>query len=85
MAFHVRDSETDLVVRKLARKTGLSMTDAIRIAASEKLATIEKAEAQRDDRPFLERIKDIQDRVASYPKTGKKADKAFYDWLSGGE
>ena len=34
---------------------------------------------------MLERIRDIQERVAAYPKTGLKADKAFYDWLSGDE
>jgi len=26
---------------------------------------------------------DIHERMAKYPKTGLKADKAFYDWLSG--
>ena len=34
---------------------------------------------------MIERIRDIQERVAAYPKTGFKADKAFYDWLSGDE
>jgi antitoxin VapB len=32
-----------------------------------------------------ERIKDIQDRVAARGKTGLKADKEFFDWLSGDE
>jgi antitoxin VapB len=30
----------------------------------------------------MERIKDITDEVASWPKTGLKADKAFYDSLN---
>jgi antitoxin VapB len=30
-------------------------------------------------------VAEIQARLAEYPKTGLKADKAFYDWLSGDE
>lgn len=81
MPFHIRDPETDQVVRELARKTGLTMTDAVKVAVSEKLARVEHDEAGRDKRPFLERIKDIQDRIAARGSTGLKADKAFYDSL----
>jgi antitoxin VapB len=82
MAFHIRDPETDASVRKLARKTGLSMTEAVRIAADEKLARIEQAEAQAaDQRPLRERVRDIHERVAARGRTGLKADKAFYDSL----
>ncbi len=81
MAFHIRDPETDATVRKLARKTGLTMTAAVRLAADEKLARIEQIEEQVDKRPFRERIRDIQERVAARGKTGLKADKAFYDSL----
>jgi antitoxin VapB len=82
MAFHVRDSETDQVVRTLARKTGMTITDAIKTAAAEKLARLEQADAARDTRPLAERIKPIQDRLAERGPTGLKADKEFYDWLS---
>jgi antitoxin VapB len=82
MAFHIRDSETDKVVRELAQKTGKTMTDAVREAVAEKLERITASQDTRDTRPFLERIRDIQERVASYPRTGLIADKAFYDGLS---
>lgn len=85
MAFHVRDPKTDRVVRELARKTGTSLTEAVRSAASEKLAAMEKAEAMRDTRPLRDRVKDIQDRVAARGRSGLAADKEFYDWLSGEE
>ncbi len=81
MAFHIRDPETDATVRKLARKTGLTMTAAVRLAADEKLARIEQIEEQVDKRPFRERIRDILERIAARGKTGLKADKAFYDSL----
>ncbi|MCV9938909.1 type II toxin-antitoxin system VapB family antitoxin [Boseaceae bacterium BT-24-1] len=80
MAFHIRDPKTDKAVRLLASRKGVSMTEAVRQAVECELAKLEE-----DKRPMLERIRDIQERVAAYPKTGLKADKAFYDWLSGDE
>lgn len=85
MAFHIRDPETDRIVRALAARTGATLTDAVREAAAEKLARVKKTEAQVDTRPLRERIRDIQERVAAHGKTGLKADKAFFDWLSGHE
>lgn len=80
MAFHIRDPKTDKAVRQLAARKGVSMTEAVREAVESELAKLEG-----DKRPMIERIRDIQERVAAYPKTGLKADKAFYDWLSGDE
>jgi antitoxin VapB len=37
MAFHVRDSEKDLLVRTLARKRGIGLTDAIKLAVGNEL------------------------------------------------
>jgi antitoxin VapB len=72
MAFHIRDPETDRLARELARLQGGGITDAVRSALEAKLAE-------------MERIKDLTDEIAAAPKTGLKADKAFYDWLSGEE
>ena len=77
MAIHVRDPRTDEVVRKLAQKRGIGLTEAIREAVEEAL--------EREDQKLSlwERTAGIRARVASYPKTGLEADKAFYDSLSG--
>ncbi len=85
MAFHIRDPETDRIVRDLAAKTGASLTDAVREAAAEKLARVERTLQRADKRPLREQVRDIQERVAARGKTGLKADKAFFDWLSGDE
>jgi antitoxin VapB len=85
MAFHIRDPETDRVVRELASRTGATLTDAVRVAAVEKLARVERDTGRSDKRPLREQIREIQDRVAGYGKTGLKADKEFFDWLSGDE
>ncbi|MGH6998315.1 MAG: type II toxin-antitoxin system VapB family antitoxin, partial [Phenylobacterium sp.] len=47
MPFHVRDPETDALVRELADKTKLGITEAVKLAASEALATREKARAEK--------------------------------------
>ncbi|MGL5114909.1 MAG: type II toxin-antitoxin system VapB family antitoxin [Beijerinckiaceae bacterium] len=85
MAFHVRDPETDRVVRQLAALKGMTLTDVIRDAAAKELEAFVAAEAERDKGKTLEQVvKEIQDDLARFPKTGLKADKEFYDDLSGG-
>lgn len=79
MAFHVRDPETDRVVRELARVRETTLTEAIHGACAEALAR-DTAGARLS---LAERLRPLQDYVASLPKTGLVADKAFYDSLSG--
>ncbi len=64
-------------MRELAARKGVSLTDAVKQAVQNELLQMDQ------NVPFLERIRDLQQRVAAYPKTGLKADKAFYDELSG--
>jgi len=78
MAFHIRDERADAAVRKLAASRNLSITEAVRLAAENELKR-----GQADDAQFMERVRDIQRQAAAYPRAGLKADKAFYDELSG--
>ena len=78
MAIHLRDVETDKVVRKLAAVLGVGLTEAIRISATNELKRVEGAVA-----PRRERIAQIQARLKLFKPTGLKADKAFFDELSG--
>jgi len=77
MAFHIRDPETDRVVRELAKRTGRTLTETIRLACENELAREAFMKL-----PLADRIRPIQERVAAYPKTGLDADKAFYDSLN---
>jgi antitoxin VapB len=81
MAFHVRDRETDRVVRELARRKGATLTETIRAVAAKELDALIEAEAARPRRSVREAIREIQERVAARGLTGLKADKAFYDKL----
>ncbi|MBW8816559.1 MAG: type II toxin-antitoxin system VapB family antitoxin [Caulobacterales bacterium] len=78
MAIHIRDPQADELVRELARKRGVGLTEAIKLAVA--------AELERDrDAGFRAGVREIQQRIAARGRTGLKADKAFFDWLSGEE
>jgi len=48
MAINIKNEETTAAVAKLAKITGLNMSEAIRQAVNEKLARLESREAQTD-------------------------------------
>ncbi|WP_397420895.1 type II toxin-antitoxin system VapB family antitoxin [Phenylobacterium sp.] len=76
MPFHVRDAEADSLVRELARKRGVGLTEAVKLAV--------RAELTRDDgADFLAKVREIQQAIAARGRSGLKADKAFFDDLSG--
>lgn len=79
MAFYIRDNATDDAVRKLARLTGQSLTGAVRHAVEAEYARHKNAV------PLAERLKPVVERYQSFPVSGKQADKAFFDSLSGDE
>ncbi len=74
MPFHVRDEETTTLVRELARKRGCGLTEAVKQAVT--------AELERSKPSPREVLTALQKELASYPSTGLKADKAFYDSLN---
>jgi antitoxin VapB len=76
MAFHIRDPETDALVRALAQKRKIGLTEAVRLAVD--------AELKRETyaTPVADRINAIRREVREWPRTGLKADKAFFDELS---
>ena len=76
MAIYIRDEATDTAVRELARIKGTGLTEAIREAVEKEIRNT------REQTPFMERIKALQDEYASRPLTGEEADKAFYDSLN---
>jgi antitoxin VapB len=77
MAIHIRDQRIDALVRELARVKGKGLTETIREACQNEL------ERERDARPLSERLRPIIERYRALPDSGEKADKAFFDELSG--
>jgi len=76
MPFHVRDAETDTLVRELARRRGCGLTEAVKQAVGAELRRV------NEEIPLRDKIRALQDEVLSHPSTGLEADKAFYDWLN---
>ena len=70
----------EATVRQLAKLKGKSLTATIREAVENEY----RHECQRRNLSLLDRIKLIQAKAAALAKPGgKRADKAFYDELSG--
>ena len=75
MPLNIRSEEVNQLAEKLAKARRTTKTEAVKLALVEALGKEEKKV------PLAERIKDIQDRIASYPSTGLKVDKAYRDSL----
>ncbi len=77
MPIHVRDVATDRLVRRLAAKSGMGLTEAIRTAVERELQRLETAT------PLHERVAAIRRRIASRLMSAEQTDKEFFDELSG--
>ena len=75
MGIYVKDPATDKAVRKLAKLRGVSITEVIRNLA--KKALDEEKLSDVDDAA----VDALIAKMASWPRTGLKADKEFYDSL----
>ncbi|WP_428484481.1 type II toxin-antitoxin system VapB family antitoxin [Rhodopila sp.] len=77
-AFHVRDCDTDIAVRRLARLKGKSLTETIREAVEHEYAAISEMPS------LIDRLRPIQAQFLALKQPGgDPADKAFFDDLSG--
>jgi antitoxin VapB len=77
VAYSIKDAETDRIIRQLARAKGKSILGSIREAC------VNELKREREKVPLWERLQPLVRRVATAPKTGMRADKAFFDELSG--
>ena len=77
MTLSIRDAATDLLVRTLAEKKQVGLTEAVRLAVTNELSRIDDAVPLRD------KIAAIRRSIVARGRTGARADKAFFDELSG--
>ena len=77
MPLNIRSEVVNRLAETLAARKHVSKTDAVRLALENELRRIDEV------LPLRERLRPLQDRILSRPSTGRKADKAFYDELSG--
>jgi antitoxin VapB len=74
---YIKDDTTAALVAELAKKQGVSKQDAVRMAVQAELARITQAV------PLRERIAAWRKEHPMPLRTGQKADKSFFDDLSG--
>jgi len=72
---HIRDEETDRIVRDLALRLGISITEAVKVACTAALT------ASRNLESLWIRTADLRDAVRQFPLSGEVADKKFFDDL----
>jgi antitoxin VapB len=77
MPLYIKDDATAELVAQLAKKRGVSKQDAVRLAVQAELQRLAQAI------PLRERIAAWRKEHPLPPPTGLKADKAFFDDLSG--
>jgi antitoxin VapB len=78
MPLYIKDDETARLVDRLAKMRGLSKQDAVKMAVTAELSRAVEAV------PLRERFARIRAEHPLPPATGRPADKAFFDDLSGG-
>jgi antitoxin VapB len=77
MPLNIRSETVNALAERLAERRHITKTDAVRIALENELHRLDEAV------PLKERLRSLQERVLRRPATGLRADKAFYDSLSG--
>lgn len=77
MPLNIRSEEVNTLAEKLAARTRLNKTAAVKLALQNELRRAEEAI------PLWERLKPLRVKIAAYPDTGLAADRAFFDDLSG--
>lgn len=83
MVLHVKDAETDVLVRQLAQSRGIGLTEAIKEAVRETLEADRERSANRDYPAVVERLKPLFHRLDRLPRGDIRTDKAFFDELWG--
>jgi antitoxin VapB len=77
MAYHIKDPETDRIIRALAKAKSKPILNAIREACQNEL----RREAAKV--PLWDRLQPLIRKLRAAPKTGLRADKRFFDDLNG--
>ena len=80
-SLYIKDQETADLVRRVAARSGMTNTALIRELAAAREAELERAKAKR--RPAREILEEFWREHPPGSPTGLKADKAFFDDLSG--
>lgn len=79
MGLSIKNEETERLVRELARRKGVGMTTAIRLAVSNELQNTPAPDKKKDPEAIMAAVREIQARVAKLPVVNPNANDT--DWL----
>jgi antitoxin VapB len=71
LGINIKSAETEAAIRELAAATGEGLTEAIRKAAEERLSRVRASRRQGTSRSLQERIRPLQELVATERKKKK--------------
>ncbi len=77
MPLNIRSEEVNGLAKVLAEHNHVTKTEAVKLALENELRRISER------KPLWDRLEPLRKKIAAYPDTGLKADKAFFDELSG--
>ncbi|MGN7158643.1 type II toxin-antitoxin system VapB family antitoxin [Sphingomonas sp. SAFR-052] len=81
-SLYIKDAATAAAVARVAKRLGTSKTQVVRDAIRRVEDDLDKTTRRQDLREWM---REYRAKHPLPPPTGLKADKAFYDWLSGEE
>ncbi len=77
MPLNIRSETVNRLAKKLAARTRLNKTEAVKLALENELRRLQRKT------PLRIRVRPLQQRLLRAPATGREAQKDFYDELSG--
>lgn len=83
-ALYIKDGKTAFLAERVAERLGTTKTEAVRQALEKLEASIEPAMPEKK-LSTIEWVREYRKKHPLPAPTGLRADKAFYDWLSGEE
>ena len=80
MALHIRSSSVDKLARKVAKKTGETLTEAIQTALAERLARLEGVDRNAEE-ALIREIREIQSQLSPEFRNDKRTARELIDEL----
>jgi antitoxin VapB len=80
MALHIKSEQVDLLARKVAKKTGETITEAISVALAERLARLQN-QTRDSEEELLRDVRAITARVSSKFRNDKRTARELIDAL----
>jgi antitoxin VapB len=80
MALHIKSEQVDLLARKVAKKTGETITEAISVALAERLARLQN-QTRDNEEELLRDVRAITARVSSKFRNDKRTARELIDAL----